>query len=80
MKSLSIKIDNDYDFQFQKDFKKILKRFKVTPISPIKLLMVQLSIYILYCLLSLIILLITASLFYYYHLAIHHFYSNIQRD
>lgn len=28
MKSLSIKIDNDYDFQFQKDFKKILKRFQ----------------------------------------------------
>ena len=28
MKSLSIKIDNNYDFKFQKDFKKILKRFK----------------------------------------------------
>ncbi len=28
MKKLSIKIDNKYNFEFQKDFKKILKRFK----------------------------------------------------
>lgn len=44
--------------------RKILKRFKVTPVSPIKLLMVELAIYVLYCVVSLITLLPMAIIFY----------------
>ena len=44
--------------------KKILKRFKVTPIHPAMLLGVELAIYILYCIISLISLAIIASLFW----------------
>lgn len=44
--------------------RKILKRFKVTPVSPIKLLMVELAIYVLYCVVSLITLLPMAMIFY----------------
>ena len=44
--------------------RKILKRFQVTPVSPIKLLTVELTIYILYCFLSMISLFITSKLFW----------------
>lgn len=36
--------------------RKILKRFQVTPISPLKLLLVELSIYFVYCIVSMIVL------------------------
>lgn len=42
--------------------RKILKRFKVTPVSPLKLLMVELAIYILYCIVSMITLFPVAML------------------
>lgn len=44
--------------------KKILKRFQVTPISPSKILAVQLLIYALYSIASLILVYITATLFF----------------
>lgn len=44
--------------------RKILKRFQVTPVSPIKLLAVELIIYIIYCLVSMITLIPTAALFW----------------
>lgn len=44
--------------------KKILKRFQVTPIRPIKLLSVQVVIYTLYAVVSLLLLYGTASLFF----------------
>lgn len=44
--------------------KKILKRFKVTPVSPVLLLAVQLCIYLIYALLSLLSLFIIATLFF----------------
>lgn len=44
--------------------RKILKRFQVTPISPAKLLFVELSIYVLYCIVSLISCAIVAGLFW----------------
>lgn len=44
--------------------KKICKRFKVTPISPAVLLLVQVTVYTLYALLSLLLLYITAALFF----------------
>jgi len=44
--------------------KKILKRFKVTPIHPAMLLGVELVIYVLYCIISIITLAIIASLFW----------------
>ncbi len=46
--------------------KKILKRFKVTPIKPSVLLLVQLSIYALYSIVSLILLYLVSSLFFNY--------------
>lgn len=42
--------------------RKVLKRFQVTPVSPVKLLLVEFSIYILYCLVSLITLILTSML------------------
>lgn len=42
--------------------RKILKRFQVTPISPLKLLLVELSIYVVYCIVSMITLIPTAML------------------
>lgn len=36
--------------------RKILKRFRVTPVSPLKLLMVEFSIYVVYCIVSMITL------------------------
>ncbi|MGN0577437.1 MAG: ABC transporter permease [Ruminiclostridium sp.] len=42
--------------------RKILKRFKVTPVSPIRLLAVELTIYAVYCIVSLITLLPAAAL------------------
>lgn len=46
--------------------KKILKRFKVTPVSPTMILLVQVSIYVLYAVVSLILLyLVAANIFGY---------------
>ena len=42
--------------------RKILKRFQVTPISPLKLLLVELSIYVVYCIVSMITLIPAAML------------------
>lgn len=44
--------------------RKILKRYKVTPISPIMLLAVQFSIYVIYALVSLISLFLISVLFF----------------
>jgi ABC-2 type transport system permease protein len=44
--------------------KKILKRFKVTPVNPVVILLVQVTIYALYALVSLILLLVIATLFF----------------
>ena len=44
--------------------KKILKRFKVTPVSPLMLLGVEFTIYVLYCLVSLITIITAAMLFW----------------
>ncbi len=47
--------------------RKILKRFKVTPVSPIMILLVQVSIYIIYSLVSLLLLFSVAKVFFGYH-------------
>ena len=39
--------------------RKILKRFQVTPVSPLKLLIVEFTIYVVYCLVSLLTLIFT---------------------
>lgn len=44
--------------------RKILKRFKVTPVSPTKLLAVELTIYVIYCLVSIITLIPVAMIFW----------------
>lgn len=44
--------------------RKILKRFQVTPVSPIKLLTVEFSIYMIYCLVSMITLIPVAMIFW----------------
>ena len=44
--------------------KQILKRFKVTPMSPVTILLVEVTIYFLYALISLLTLLATAILFF----------------
>ena len=44
--------------------RKILKRYKVTPISPVMILLVQVTIYILYSLVSLLLISIVATLFF----------------
>ena len=44
--------------------RKILKRFKVTPVSPVKLLAVEFTIYIIYCIVCLITLILTAMIFW----------------
>lgn len=49
--------------------KKILKRFKVTPISPARILMVQVTIYTIYSVASLALLFLTANLFFGYSFA-----------
>lgn len=46
--------------------KKILKRFKVTPVSPLMILVVQLTIYALYAITSLVLLYGTAKIFFGY--------------
>lgn len=48
--------------------KKILKRFQVTPISPVIILTVQVVIYTIYALLSLLLIYITATNFFHYQL------------
>ncbi|WP_101773320.1 ABC transporter permease [Peptostreptococcus faecalis] len=48
--------------------KKILKRFKVTPISPLMILFVQITIYALYSVVSLILLYLTANVFFGYQI------------
>lgn len=47
--------------------KKILKRYKVTPISPSMILLVQTTIYVIYSVLSLLINYIVAMIFFNYH-------------
>ncbi|MGN0675461.1 MAG: ABC transporter permease [Oscillospiraceae bacterium] len=42
--------------------RKILKRFQVTPVSPLKLLLVELSIYVVYCIVSMLTLFPAAML------------------
>lgn len=42
--------------------RKILKRFKVTPVSPVKILLVEFTIYVVYCLVSMLTLIPTAML------------------
>lgn len=42
--------------------RKILKRFQVTPVSPLKLLLVEFSIYVLYCMVSMLTLFPAAAL------------------
>lgn len=49
--------------------KKILKRFKVTPSSPALILSVQIVIYTLYCAVSLLLIFLTARLFFGYHMS-----------
>lgn len=44
--------------------RKILKRFKVTPISPVMLLAVEFLIYVIYCILSILILSFAAAVFW----------------
>lgn len=44
--------------------RKILKRFKVTPVSPVMLLAVEFLIYVIYCILSILILSLAATLFW----------------
>lgn len=44
--------------------RKILKRYQVTPISPVMILLVQVTIYILYSLVSLLLISIVATLFF----------------
>lgn len=44
--------------------RKILKRFRVTPVSPLKLLLVEFSIYVVYCIVSMLTLFPTAMLFW----------------
>jgi ABC-2 type transport system permease protein len=44
--------------------KQILKRFKVTPVSPVTILLTEVAVFVLYALFSLITLLITASAFF----------------
>jgi len=48
--------------------KKILKRFKVTPVSPAMILAVQVVIYALYSITSLILVYATVTLFFDYHM------------
>lgn len=48
--------------------KKILKRFKVTPVSPAVILVVQVVIYIIYSLVSLILLYVVATIFFDFQL------------
>ncbi len=48
--------------------KKILKRFQVTPVSPMMILIVQVTIYTLYAVVSLVLLYLTAALFFSYRM------------
>ena len=48
--------------------KKILKRFKVTPVSPAMILAVHVVIYAIYSVISLILVYATATLFFDYHM------------
>ena len=48
--------------------KKILKRFKVTPVSPAIILLVQVAIYTLYALVSLVLVFLTSMLFFGFEL------------
>lgn len=44
--------------------RKILKRFQVTPVSPAKLLLAEFLIYVIYCIVSMLTLLLAAMLFW----------------
>lgn len=43
--------------------RKILKRFQVTPVSPIRLLAVEFTIYVLYCIVSMVTLMVAGTIF-----------------
>lgn len=45
--------------------RKILKRFKVTPVTPLKLLLVEFSIYVVYCIVSMLTLIAVSALFWH---------------
>lgn len=49
--------------------RKILKRFKVTPVSPAMILFVQVAIYTIYSLASLLLLFLSAKIFFGYHIS-----------
>lgn len=44
--------------------RKILKRFQVTPVSPIRLLAVEFTIYVLYCIVSMVTLMVAGTIFW----------------
>ena len=48
--------------------KKILKRFQVTPVSPVLILMAQVVVYLLYAVVSLVLVYVTAAIFFDYHM------------
>lgn len=49
--------------------RKILKRFKVTPVSPVMILIVQVAVYMIYSLVSLLLLFVTAKIFLGYRIS-----------
>lgn len=44
--------------------RKILKRFQVTPVNPVKLLAVEFTIYVLYCIVSMVTLMVAGMIFW----------------
>lgn len=44
--------------------RKILKRFQVTPVSPVRLLAVESTIYVLYCIVSMVTLMVAGTIFW----------------
>lgn len=50
-------------------YRKILKRFRITPVSPVLLLAVQVVVYALYALASLILVFVVAAVFFHVRLA-----------
>jgi len=44
--------------------RKILKRFQVTPVSPVRLLAVEFTIYVLYCIVSMVTLMVAGTIFW----------------
>lgn len=44
--------------------RKILKRFQVTPVSPVRLLAVEFTLYVLYCIVSMVTLMVAGTIFW----------------